>query len=212
MTNEQQQVRDWMQKFGQEVPEKPTIPDLATRKLRAKLILEEALETCKALGIQVEFISSTGREIGFVPELDEIRIYDWCEPNLKEIADGCEDLKVVTEGTLVACGLVKDLPLKEEWKEEGDHYGSCLVPSYRQDLSDPLFNEVMRSNNSKLWTQEEVETQYPTVEDARQLTTSHYNTDRTKRDIVVKRLDGKVIKSPSYSPANLQPIIDEMSK
>ena len=47
-------IKAFMQKVGQETPEIATIPDEKTRILRAKLILEEALETVEALGVKVE--------------------------------------------------------------------------------------------------------------------------------------------------------------
>ena len=56
MTENQKQVRDWMSAFGQETPDKPGIPSLEVRKLRAKLILEEALETI-VNGLGVEALS-----------------------------------------------------------------------------------------------------------------------------------------------------------
>jgi len=174
MTNEQYQVREWMKKFGQECPEKPCIPSLEVRKLRAKLILEEALETIKYLGLQVCIkIPDVGYDSGISGYLDDgdnhglfylngFEEHPVYEPCLIEIADGCEDLKVVTEGTLIACGLVDT---EDEW------------------CKDILFEEVMRSNNSKIWS------------------------DGT----INKDKDGKVLKSPSYAPPNLQPIIDKLS-
>lgn len=194
MTNEQQQVREWMKSFGQETPDKPTIPSLEVRKLRAKLILEEALECIDALGMQVCF-NNGAREVLYVPELDCYEMHEWKKPNLALIADGCEDLKVVTEGTLVACGLVK----------KQNHLPTSSVEFFE----DPLFNEVMRSNWSKMMTKEEVD--YLKTKNFKDLTYKEYwATKELKRFIVY--LDGKVIKSPSYSPANLEPIIEEMSK
>lgn len=50
MTKEQKQVAEWMESFGQEVLRIPTVPCKAVRRLRAELILEEALEKIRALG------------------------------------------------------------------------------------------------------------------------------------------------------------------
>lgn len=170
MTQEQKLVKDWMVAFGQECPEKPTIPDAKTRRLRAKLLLEEALETIEALG----FTTSWN---------DPLRtLYEHSEPPcLEEILDGCEDLKVVTEGTLVACGLLNNP------SNTGTH------PSR---LQDPHFNEVMRSNFSKLWTVEEVNNKKLLGDN-----TLQNICPGTPRPYLVKDKDGKVIKSPSYSPA-----------
>lgn len=199
MTSEQNNVREWMQAFGQETPEKPIIPSLEVRKLRAKLILEEALETCKALG----FDPDDGHLVD-----DMLDIATIVEPSLKEIADGCEDLKVVTEGTLVACGLVKTIYCDKMDK-------------------DPLFDEVMRSNWSKMWTTDEVNKRgvvtdgdseafdataiigQDTLGDEEGWT---YKAVEGTNKWLVKDSNGKVIKSPSYSPANLEPIIEEMKK
>lgn len=123
MTNEQANVRDWMKAFGQETPEKPEIPSLEVRKLRAKLILEEALETLEGLGFKLND-PCTGLQFNIMAALNHCSIV---KPNLTEILDGCEDLKVVTEGTLIACGLVTP-------NEDPEVY------------EDPYFNEVMRSN------------------------------------------------------------------
>lgn len=187
MTQEQKQVRDWMQAFGQATPSKPTIPDLATRKLRAKLILEEALEVVLALGIHI-YIEKHYEEPWILDKdsgIKRLRFDRGAEPNLLEIADGCEDLKVVTEGTLVACGLVEQVT------------GPGCV--------DPLFTEVMRSNQSKLWTQDEL---FNSGEDyyAKQVV----SIANPRHLLVVKDRDGKIVKPPSFIPPILLPIINSL--
>ncbi len=203
MTTEQMQVRNWMQNFGQDCPPKPTIPSLEVRKLRAKLCVEELMELIKALGFTLCLKTECG---GFVYD---IKTEDWIfvedqTPNLVEIADGAEDLKVVTEGTLVACGLVVEPPNRKE--------SGIMVP-YLNINKDPLFNEVMRSNESKMWTNEEVMQDFGTCNPLKpSLTHGKLITCVSDNKWVVKDADGKCLKSPSYSPANLQPIIEEMSK
>ena len=46
-------VITFMRKAGQNVPEAITTPDEQTRLLRAKLVIEEALEMCAALGVKI---------------------------------------------------------------------------------------------------------------------------------------------------------------
>jgi predicted HAD superfamily Cof-like phosphohydrolase len=170
MNNEQKLVSDWMQKFGQECKEKPGLPDLGVRILRAKLILEEAFETINALGFLVADKHDCEirlNDAGFIPT---------GFPNLEAIADGCADLRVVTIGTEVACGI------------DGE----------------ATFNEVMRSNESKLWTHDEIHS-----EDFMEGYSSEWVDSPVEREYVVKDKDGKVIKSPSYSPANLTPILNQ---
>ena len=204
MTSEQNQVREWMQAYGQDTPTTPTIPSLEVRKLRAKLILEEALETTKALGLFVE-----DRDSGFEIEMIGLDIKEAVrkEVNLAEILDGCEDLKVVTEGTLVACGLLNPKTTIETWEP---YYGP---PKDREipDGIDPHFNEVMRSNWTKLWTNEEVYSSYNKSTEQKgirgtgtwyywdNLTASKHiaTPNTTDRCWLVKDSSGKVIKSPS---------------
>jgi predicted HAD superfamily Cof-like phosphohydrolase len=198
MTNEQKQVKDWMLAMGQECPAKPTVPSLEVRKLRAKLIFEEALETIEALGVRIYGKdSASGKEFEASSEYFHcITIEDWCEPDLEKIADGCEDLKVVTEGTLVACGLVK--------------------PGYVTFLdskppTDPLFDEVMRSNWTKFWNDGDDAHVVELKQHPEYIVTEvkkHPEVDVSL--YVVKDPSGKVMKSPSYEPPNLKPIIDSL--
>ena len=81
----------------QDLPDYPVIPSAAVRELRARLILEEALETVMGLGFETEVIS---RQVILSPTA--------AGPNLVEIVDGCLDVKVVTTGTLSACGVPDD--------------------------------------------------------------------------------------------------------
>lgn len=210
MTNEQQQVRKWMKQFGQETPEKPTIPDLATRKLRAKITLEEALETCHALNMH-PYVKKNLYEDDMI-ELDDIGF--WEDPKqqifLKDIADGDADQRVVGAGTLVACGLIHKTSSVYR-----DHLGNVCDSRPIEYGTDPLFNEVMRSNFSKLWCNAEISQHFKIrVLDNLQVACEEggYFAKRINENKwLVKDKDGKVIKSPSYSPANLQPIIDQMS-
>ena len=105
-TEHYERVKKFMQKAGQDTPEGVTIPDEATRRLRAKLILEEALETIEALGFETR--DTAGKLVSY----GEASLHDVFPPNLVEIADGCADLKVVTTGTLIAFG-IKDGELQE---------------------------------------------------------------------------------------------------
>lgn len=81
-------------------------------------------------------------------------------------------------------------------------YGAAVAFGFSWEQVDRAFAEVHRSNMSKLWTQEEIDTHCMDghVADRAQ------NPDGD-RIWLVRRDDGKVIKSPSYSPANLAPIL-----
>lgn len=208
MTQEQQKVRDWMVAFDQETPEKPTIPSIEIRKLRAKLILEEALETVWALGFEV-FPGLGRRDVNLTKTHLDFVESPLGPMTLADIADGCSDLSVVNYGTLVACGLVKD-------------YGAAKFSDGEIPCDiDPLFDEVMKSNWSKMWTRDEVQKEFNRDIGAFQLNETKRFEDChvtfigkeaafKDRCYLVKNDAGKVLKSPSYSPANLQPIIDAL--
>ncbi|MBT8399749.1 MAG: hypothetical protein KJO98_04675 [Rhodothermia bacterium] len=105
-------VREFMQKVGQTIPEEPEIPDAHTRTLRAKLILEEALETIEALGVHV----AAGRgdvEVQLTSDGTELTFEATKEVDLEGVVDGCADISVVTVGTLISFG-IDDEPVLEE--------------------------------------------------------------------------------------------------
>lgn len=114
----QQAVDAFMRGAGQHLPSKPTVPDEATRIGRARLLLEECLETIEALGVGIIFEHGITyhREQQWLDGHAKLRFMCY-EPNeevnLSEIIDGCIDLRVVATGTLSACG-IPDTPFQEE--------------------------------------------------------------------------------------------------
>lgn len=102
----QRRVEEFMEKADQEVPGVPTIPDENTRILRAKLILEEAMETIEALGVTL----TASIENSECVEFDHFKFNTNKNFNMVKVIDGCCDLSVVNTGTLSACG-VEDKPV-----------------------------------------------------------------------------------------------------
>jgi len=98
-----QLVEQFMKMAGQERLERPGEPSRATRLLRARLMMEETLETIRALGVRVK-CSVPGAD---VDSFAFLYIADGAF-NLAEVVDGCCDVKVVTTGTLVACGVADE--------------------------------------------------------------------------------------------------------
>ncbi len=94
--------RDERQKVGMLY----TIPNIKTRELRARLILEEALETIKAMGL-VACVGAEEIEIGNLGVRTHWRTEQ--ETNLEGIIDGCVDTIYVATGCLISCG-VPDVP------------------------------------------------------------------------------------------------------
>lgn len=92
---------------NQKVPDRPTMPDEDIRRLRAVLILEEALETVRELGFSV--ILNQSYDMTDKKEFEEFFAFvSNGKENLEGIADGCADTIVVTTGTLSACGIADD--------------------------------------------------------------------------------------------------------
>ena len=177
MEAQQQRVKQFMELFGQECPDKPNVLDETTAKLRATLILEEALETItKGLGLEVIFAQKNGIDEVFVNEENllniEFSFEKLKEVDLVELADGISDISVVTYGTAVAAGI---------------------------DM-ETIDREVSDSNMSKVWKEEdfaEGRRLYPTA-----------NVEKYYGSLYcLKREDGKVIKSPSYKPAQIAALI-----
>lgn len=115
MDRHQRSVNDFMSRAGQQLPTSPTMPDINVRRLRAALILEEAVETVKALGFEIQVSGeveyeegvgaitfSVAKRSGGYPHIHLEPVF---EPSLVEIIDGCCDTHVVTTGTLSACGI-----------------------------------------------------------------------------------------------------------
>lgn len=135
MKNHVAMVREFMYKAGQATPTEPQVPDYKTRKLRARLILEEALETIKALGFSVAVNSER-------LTMEKASFMVFSEPNLVEIADGCADILVVTTGTAIACGI--DLAPIQEMVDQNNldkfKYPDCPECGENRWIFD-MFNE-----------------------------------------------------------------------
>lgn len=111
-SNHQIQVEEFMLKAGQEVPQLPTEPLDKDKILRAKLILEEALETAEALGVSIYTSIMDGDEL----TMDGLSWSVTKDFNITKVIDGCADIAVVTTGTLSACG-IEDIPVQNAVNE-----------------------------------------------------------------------------------------------
>lgn len=148
-TPHQARIEKFMLLAGQEVPQTPELPDLKTRKLRAKLILEECLETIDALGIGIEV-----NETCHLSNASDIEFFDEQHFDFDGVVDGCADISVVTIGTLSALG-IKDQPILEAVdasnldKFRGDAHrredGKWIKPS---DWESPRFGELIQEQMS----------------------------------------------------------------
>lgn len=190
----QKDITMLMQQFEQEVKQSPELPDPEIRLLRARLVFEEALEFVKSCGCTVNLAAShssgqskTPNEAGKAALIDDlvVDLDPHGTPDLVEYVDACIDQLVVTYGALNAAGV----------------------------NAEPAWDEVQRSNMSKAWPHCSVcdavlergqgtELAHPGDAAAHQ---GHWNPVLK----IHKRPDGKVIKSPLYSPADLKRVIEE---
>jgi predicted HAD superfamily Cof-like phosphohydrolase len=183
----QEDIVALMKQYNQEVKNAPELPDAETRLLRARLVFEEALEFVKGCGCTVTrtIAGENGSEQSAV--IDEIAVTSdpKGEPNFIEYVDGCIDQLVVTYGALNAAGV----------------------------NAQPAWDEVQRSNMSKAWPHCNVCDAVLERSSGQELThpTNANTHDGNWKPIlkIHKRADGKVIKSPTYSPADLRRVIEE---
>lgn len=106
-TLSQIQIKQFMLLAGQDVPSKPCVPSDEVRLLRARLILEEALETIeRGLGVAVYYDDLEGMIGGF----DGFKFKIERPADIVELVDGCCDVEVVTKGTLIAFGVDDEQP------------------------------------------------------------------------------------------------------
>lgn len=132
-------VREFHEKFGHPIEEKPAIPDARTRMLRVSLILEEALEFAKASGVEVSF---------FKGNAFELRTINWKQEelpiDLEEAADALGDIRYVTDGANLAWGLPIEEILYEIHDSNMSKLGLDGKPVYRED------GKVMKGPNFRL--------------------------------------------------------------
>jgi predicted HAD superfamily Cof-like phosphohydrolase len=182
----QQDIVTLMNQFNQQVKESPELPDPETRLLRARLVFEEALEFVKGCGCTVTTTNAGLKGEEQTAVIDEIGVVldPNGKPDFNEYVDGCIDQLVVTYGALNAAGV----------------------------KAQPAWDEVQRSNMSKAWPHcsvcdavleqgTDLELVHPEDANAHQ---GEWNTILK----IHKRSDGKVVKSPTYSPADLKSVID----
>jgi predicted HAD superfamily Cof-like phosphohydrolase len=178
----QHDIADLMHQYDQEVKASPAMPDEPTRLLRARLVFEEALEFVRACGCTITLD-------GFASVTDRISVQTdpSLAPDLVEYVDGCIDQLVVTYGALNAAGL----------------------------QAQPAWDEVQRSNMSKAWPHCSHCDQVLELGQGGELVhpaASSHPEPWSPALRIHKREDGKVVKSPTYSPANIQRVIEDQKR
>ena len=180
----QEDIVTLMTQFEQEVKDAPELPNEATRLLRARLVFEEALEFVRACGCAVGIGGADGVKTVVTDEISVVPDPD-VTPDFTEYVDGCIDQLVVTYGALNAAGV----------------------------KAQSAWDEVQRSNMSKAWPHcsacDAVLVRGAGEELVHPDDAGAHGGDWRMVLKVHKREDGKFIKAPTYSPANLKRVIEE---
>ncbi len=129
MTKSQKEVKEFMVAVGQEMPNKPSIPDYKTRELRVRLLLEEVLEFAEASGVAIA--TRCGDEFCdyFISDLTKLEFTDNNTIDLVEVADALADINYVSYGAANQYGL--DLEPFEDMVHENNM--TKLVDGYRDE-------------------------------------------------------------------------------
>lgn len=180
----QEDIVKLMAQFEQEVKNSPALPDAATRLLRARLVFEEALEFVRSCGCAIAIGESDDAKRTVTNEVSVVADSN-VEPDFTEYVDGCIDQLVVTYGALNAAGV----------------------------KAQSAWNEVQRSNMSKAWPHCSVCDAVLVRGSGEGLIHAEGADEHGGNWHIVlkvhKRDDGKFIKAPTYSPANLARVIEE---
>ena len=187
-------VAELMVTYEQAMPDSPTIPSREILLLRARLVIEEALEFVKAAGCSVRFDSYIEPD-GRIRKEAVVSVDEKVTPNLVEMVGGLGDILVVTYGSAAALGVNMQ----------------------------PVWNEIQRSNLSKginccsvcgaevtAWRGDHGEL----------YGYSHPFQTNDERHVegfvavhkVIKREDGKGLKPTSYIPPDIAGVLAKQSK
>ncbi len=129
MQIEQNQIREFMVKAGQDTPDRPLIPSAEVRALRVRLIAEELVELAQALAVDIRIDTDSGQDVPQVyihPKCNDIIEHP---TDLVEAYDAVEDLMVVTIGTGVALGT----NLQPGWDEVHSSNMSKFIDGHRRE-------------------------------------------------------------------------------
>lgn len=124
-------VKEFHEAFGHPVKTAPEVPDLKTRILRVKLLLEEVLEFANASGVCVYAYDIDDKVLLTCSELEFWESDE--KPDIIEAADALADIRYVTDGANLVWGFPQNELLKEVHSSNMSKLGEDSKPIYRED-------------------------------------------------------------------------------
>lgn len=177
MSNYIQSVQEFHEIFNHPINNYKEDVDVKLRQLRIKLIFEELQELSEASDVKGTFFSLCHDVTNKEFENHNVDIYsnDGNNVDKKEEIDALADIQYVLSGAVLALGY--------------------------QDIFDKSFDEVHRSNMSKMCKNlDEVNL---TIESYKQKGMDSYYVEKDGGYIVLRKDDNKILKNVNYSEANL---------
>lgn len=162
----------------------PVLPSVSDRLRRAQLLLEEVLETFKAMGLELAARDGNGRKLEAVLEIEHV---EGSRYDVIETADGLSEISVIVAGTAVEFGIpmfVTDYEVYSsnltKLREDGTPIINGVTPGYR--VSDGSQVDSERYPDAGIWC------------DIRDPDEPGYRPDAPI---------GKILKPDSFVPANI---------
>lgn len=174
MSNYIESVKEFHENFNHPINNYKHDIDIKLRQLRINLLFEELRELVVASDVQATFFNLCNDVVQ--SELGNVSISkDGNSVNKKEEIDGLCDIQVILSGTILCLGY--------------------------QDIFDKSFDEVHRSNMSKMCSNlEEVDL---TKQFYLEKGVESYHVEKGDKYIVLRTQDNKILKNVNYSEANL---------
>ena len=120
----QEEVKSFMRKAGQNVPNRVTIPTKEERLLSCRLLLEETLEYIEAAGF---YAKTHGKPI----DMNEIKFVEDHDVDFVEMLDAVADIMFVAQGRAVETGL----DLKPILQEVCDSNSSKFLDGFKDEAT-----------------------------------------------------------------------------
>ncbi len=127
----QKSVKEFMIKGRQSAPDRPTEPSTDERILRAKMTIEEAVETSDAFGVEIiHWVDTEYGRTGRIVKMENLTFVDTGKFDIVEVADGVSDQIVIAVGNANCIGVDIE-PVMDEVL--ANNMLKVINPKFRED-------------------------------------------------------------------------------